>query len=216
MADKNEGNRREESGKQRFLFKTRISKVKFPEMCPVCLGEPEDLVSVTIVERSKHDRAVRSSAFAWASKGRENISLVAASGAATFWVPTCMRHGTRGLRSDRMKLVPVITFFLLFYPALYFVLRLISALQGGTETLTPAIGLTATASTIVVTMLYGFLPRALERTLRFIDINKGQDTVFLEITNEQYAQAFLELNRMFVDVLSGDRANAETDKHLSE
>jgi hypothetical protein len=59
-------------------IRVKLSKIRFPEVCPVCLDEVEDLVFVTIVERARDDFEARE----W-SDGRDKTkaALNAASGA---------------------------------------------------------------------------------------------------------------------------------------
>jgi hypothetical protein len=188
------------------VIKVKLSKIQFPEFCPVCLEEAEDLVFVTVAERARDDYEARS----WGTvRDKTQIALDAASGATTFSVPTCMRHGSRSVRSFRSKVIAVIGFFIIFYPILYFLLSINSALASSRELTQPLTGLLATFSVLVAFLLYGFFPRALERALRFHEVSRVKDTVFLSISKPEYRSQFLELNEMHSDVVNEPTENTE-------
>jgi hypothetical protein len=112
--------------KRKLHVKAKISRIQFPEICPVCLNDAEDLVFVTVIERIGSDSYESSSMI----KGEDKISaaLEAAKGATTFPVPTCLRHGSKSVRSLRTKLFAVAGFFIFFYPILFFLLQINVAL----------------------------------------------------------------------------------------
>jgi len=191
---------KEKSKQQPYLVKAKLSVVEFPEMCPVCLAEPEDLISVTVMEQSHFDRSENDSIVGWSSgKDVAERVLAAAQGAATFWVPTCMRHGTKSLRSGRMRFLAWAAFFALFYPGLYFALGLLNAVYNPRPWLQPLAGLVVTVALLLSFALYGYYPRATERMLGFVKIARSRDTVILRIGNREYAKMFLELNAVHAE-----------------
>jgi hypothetical protein len=179
----------------------KISKIQFPEVCPVCLEEPEDLVFVTIIEKAI-DHYTSSS---W-TKGQDKsaIALNAAQGAVTFAIPTCMLHGSKSVRSLRTKLVGFFGFFVLFYPILFFLLQINVAIGGSRPLLQPVLGLTATFSILVILLIYSLFPRALERAIRVHDVSRAKDLVLLSIANAEYSSQFLNLNNMSVDIIDDE------------
>jgi len=188
------------------LIKVKLSKIQFPEICPVCLEEAEDLVFVTVAEGARDDFEART----WGTrKDRVQMTLDAARGATTFSVPTCMRHGSRSVRSFRSKMIAVIGFFVMFYPILYYVLSINLALIYSRDLIPPLTGLIATLLVLVGFLLYGFYPRALERALRFPEVSRGKDTVFLEISKPEYLDRFLEMNEMYSDEIHESTESAE-------
>ncbi len=197
--------------------RTSISKVQFPELCPVCMAPPEDLVSVTVIEKSSYQKRETETPSVWSSGKSAPDPALESGRVATFWVPTCMKHGSGKLRTLRTRLVPILVFFILFYPALYFILALVSAQYNPRPIFEPLIGLIVTVGLMLGAAFYGFYPRALERTLRFVDIDTTHDRVFLEIRNGRYAKMFLEANAMHSDLLdalnkeSGAGANERTE-----
>ncbi|MFX1483051.1 MAG: hypothetical protein ACFFCP_07665 [Promethearchaeota archaeon] len=178
-----------------FPIKVRLSKIQFPEVCPVCLAKAEDLVFVTILERAQNDFDASS----W-DRGldKTKVALEAAQGATMLAVPTCMRHGSRSVRTLKTKLIAVLGFFILFYPILFFVLQIDLALTYSRELFFPLLGALVTSSALVLFILYGFFPRALERALRFHDVKRVKDSLFISISNPVYQNLFLKLNGMFV------------------
>ncbi len=179
-----------------------MSKLEFPEACPVCMREPEDLVTVTVIEKSSFNKESDNIISEYRGVRNEvDTALAQARGAATFWVPTCMQHGTGSLRTDRSKLVAVCGFFGLFYVVLYYILAVINAVQYSRPLLLPAVGLAISSGVMILLLLYGAIPRSLERNLRFIDIDKGKGVVYLQINNPDYAEAFRQLNQMHADVI---------------
>ncbi|MFW9770388.1 MAG: hypothetical protein ACFFEM_16335, partial [Candidatus Thorarchaeota archaeon] len=123
----------------------------------------------------------------------------AARGATTFSVPTCMRHGSRSVRSFRSKMIAVIGFFIMFYPIIYYLLSINQALSYGRDITQPLTGSIATFLVLVAFLVYGFFPRALERALQFHEVSRAKDQAFLSISKPDYRLQFLELNEMHSD-----------------
>jgi hypothetical protein len=159
------------------LVKAKISKVKFPEKCPVCLGEPEDLVSVTIKERSSTVMGDEGPVFMW-TDGREMADRIMAA-----------------------RFIAWAALIVLFYPVLYFVLGINVAIWNSRPLLEPVAGLTVILLLLFVLAVYGYYPRALERSLKFIDIDKAKNTVYIDIKNDEYRKLFMDLNAMHADVI---------------
>ncbi len=179
-------------------IKVKLSKIRFPEVCPVCLEEPEDLVFVTIFEKH-HDDYTTSS---WSKQqDKTAVTLDAARGATTFTVPSCTRHGSRSVRSLRTKLIAALGFFILFYPILYFLLQINVALVYSRPLLNPLLGFLGLTTILVLVLLYGLFPRALERAIRFHDVSRVKDSVVLSISNTEYRSLFLELNELASEII---------------
>jgi hypothetical protein len=187
-------------------IRVKLSKIRFPEVCPVCLDEVEDLVFVTIVERARDDFEARE----W-SDGRDKTkaALNAASGATTFSVPTCMRHGSKSVRSLRTKLVAVLGFFIMFYPILFYALQINLALTYSRDLVPPITGFLITLIGLLLFLAYGFYPRALERAVRFHNVNRAKDSVFLSISTREYRDQFLNLNEMHSDEFQDDTVGSK-------
>lgn len=180
----------------------KMSKIRFPEICPVCLSEPEDLVFVTVIEKKTDDYASSS----WTRQDRVDIPLQASNDAVTFVIPTCLRHGSKSVRTLRTKLIAAIGFFILFYPILFYLLRINVALVYSRPLAEPLIGLIAVMAILVLILLYGLFPRALERAIRFHDVSRVKDTVVISMSNGEYRDHFLEINELQI---------AETNKDTS-
>ncbi|TET14278.1 MAG: hypothetical protein E3J82_02120 [Candidatus Thorarchaeota archaeon] len=188
------------------LVRAKISKVEFPEKCPVCLDEPEDLVSVTITERFSVVRGDDSAVSTWADgKDKAELILASARGAVTFWVPTCMLHGSGKLRTGRARFIAWAALFVLFYPALFFLLGINAAIWHSRSLLEPLANLTVILLVFFVLVIYGYYPRALERSLKFIDIDRAKDAVYIDIMNDEYRKLFMDLNAMHADVIQSIR-----------
>ena len=176
------------SGKVRV----KMSKIRFPEICPVCLSEPEDLVFVTVIEKKTDDYASSS----WTRQDKVDIALQASNDAVTFVIPTCLMHGSKSVRTLRTKLIAVLGFFILFYPILYYLLRINVALVYSRSLAEPLTGFIAITTVLVLILLYGFFPRALERAIRFHDVSRVKDTVVISMSNGEYRDQFLEINEL--------------------
>ncbi|MFW9795162.1 MAG: hypothetical protein ACFFEE_12710 [Candidatus Thorarchaeota archaeon] len=174
-------------------IRVKLSKIQFPECCPVCMYEAEDLVFVTILDRAGN----QFDASSW-SNGRDKteIALNAARGATTFTIPTCMRHGSKSVRSIRTKLIGVVGFFVLFYPILFYLLQINTALIYSRPLIPPLTSVLVLLLVLALFFLYGFFPRGLERALRFHDVSRTKDSLYLSISNPEYRSQFLELNEM--------------------
>ena len=184
------------------LVRAKISKMEFPERCPVCLDEPEDLVSFTITERSSAIRGDENAVSTWADgKDKVELILTSARSAVTFWVPTCMLHGSGKLRTGRARFIAWAAVFVLFYPAMFFLLGINAAIWYSRPLLEPVTGLAVILLVPFILVVYGYYPRALERSLKFIDIDRAKDTVYIDIMNDEYRKLFMDLNAMHADVI---------------
>jgi cytochrome c biogenesis protein CcdA len=158
------------------------------------LEEPEDLVFVTVVEKVGDNY----SASSWAKQDKTDIALESAKGVTTFNLPTCMRHGSKSVRSLRTKLIAVLGFFVLFYPILFYLLSINVAVNYERDLANPLTGFLVTFTALILILLYGFFPRALERSVRFHRVSRTKDAVLLSLSNPEYMELFLELNGMVV------------------
>ncbi|MFW9963611.1 MAG: hypothetical protein ACFFCX_08610 [Candidatus Sifarchaeia archaeon] len=180
-------------------LRVKLSKIQFPEVCPVCLEGPEDLVFVTIFERTYDDYASSS----WNKhQSKTDIALKASEGAATFSIPTCMRHGSKSVRTLRTKLISAVGFFVLFYPILFFLLQINVAIIYSRPLLQPVVGLISTTGLLIVIVLYSLIPRALERAIRFREVSRSKDSVLLSFSNMEYYALFFNLNKMNADIVN--------------
>lgn len=192
----------EARGPKKEFVKAKISAIEFPEVCPVCLDSAEDLVFITVVDRLKQDDYIGTS---W-SRQEDKLSsaLSSARGYTTFAVPTCMAHGSKSVRTFRTKLVAILGFFVMFYPALYFILELNAASYYSGPMMSSWIGLIGSIAILIGALLYGLIPRALERKLRFIDIARAKDAVVMRISNQDYRTQFLEVNGLNAELVDSD------------
>lgn len=180
----------------------KLSRIKFPELCPVCMEPAEDLVFITIIESQGPDSYESSS---WA-KGDDKIAaaLQSARTSTTFHVPTCMFHGSKSVRTLRTRFVAVVGFFVLFYPIIFFLLQINLALIYSKSLTEPMLGALFFIGLLLVTILYAIIPRALERGLRFENTSRTNDSVDVIIANKEYRKRFREENEMFIDTFSDD------------
>ncbi len=162
----------------------------------------EDLVFITIIERYGPDNYDVSS---W-NRGTDKITtaLQSAQTATTFSVPTCLLHGSRSVRTMRTKFVPVIVFFVLFYPIIFFLLQINLGIIYSRPLLEPTISVLIFFAIFFTAVCYGFYPRALERGLRFENPSKVKDSVDIKIKNEEYRQLFINKNEMFIETTSDE------------
>ena len=127
-----------------------------------------------------------------------SVALESARRATTFSVPTCMAHGSKSVRTIRTRLVAVIGFFVLFYPIIFYLLQINVAVVYSRSILEPLSGATLFIGLLLLTILYGLFPRALERGLKFENTNRMKDTVDVLIKNEEYREIFIEMNEMHI------------------
>lgn len=195
-----EGQSDEIADTESTLVKCSLSKMEFPEICPVCLKEPEDLVAITIIERPLGDRGDdRTYSAVKRGTSKADITLEAARGATTLWVPTCMKHGSANVRSDKMRMVSWLSFFIMFYPILYFVLTISSSLRDSSVTVFDVVGLGASLALFLGLSFYGCFPRALERTVKVVELEYAKDRIYLNIKSPRYLKQFMDLNAMHCD-----------------
>ena len=172
---------------------SKISKIKFPEICPVCLREPEDLVSVTIREEKARSRSLGY----WGRYPTSfEDSVVPNERAVTFLIPTCLMHGSSSVRTSRNRLVTVIAFFILFYPILYMYLQINVEASMGRPIIEELLWLAALGGMLIAAIIFGYYPRPLERAIVFVRMDLVKDLVTLKVSNTEYLSQFRKLNEM--------------------
>lgn len=198
------------------VIRCSIANVQFPEICPVCLKDAEDLVAVTVIEKGpdKDGSDIHSS---W-GKGGDKVAaaLEAARGATVFWIPSCVRHGSGSVRTERKRFIAFAAYFLMFYPILYFFLSLRNAMLQERPFEFPLLGLIMTSLILLFMVLYGFYPRSLERAIKILDTERSKDRVYLAIREDEYREAFLELNQMHCELVDSVGRTRFGDKSTSE
>lgn len=191
--------------------KARISKIQFPEICPVCMDEAEDLVALTATETTV-DRLTdrRALVGSWSAASRIDESAPPdLSNAVIFWIPACLLHGSDTITTPRKKVASIVVFMLLFYPLLYFSLELLTAVQYSRPYGTALFATIALLTAMVASMLYGFYPRALERYVKFLLIDRGKDKAVIYLKNAQYRRRFLDLNGLNAESLQRKSTKTE-------
>jgi hypothetical protein len=176
--------------------KVTISKIQFPENCPICMDPAEDLVFITIIESTGPDSYESSSI-----KKRDEkmaLALQSATSATTFSVPTCMSHGSKSVRTTRTRFVAVLGFFLLFYPLIFYLLQINAGIIYSRPLTEPVLGALFFIAAMLGAIFYGLFPRALERGLKFENTSRTKDSVDVIIKNREYRELFCELNSMFI------------------
>jgi hypothetical protein len=191
--------------------RARISKIRFPEICPVCIDEAEDLVALTATETTV-DRWSERKALVGSWSRTNNIGDAAPSdlsSAVVFWIPACLLHGSYTITTTRKKIASIVVFMLLFYPLLFFSLELLTAVQYSRPFEIALFATAALIGAIIVSIAYGFYPRALERYIKFLLIDRGQDRAIIYLKNDEYRKRFLEVNGLNAEPLQRESTNPE-------
>ena len=110
-----------------------------------------------------------------------------------------MSHGSKSVRTLRTRLVAVVGFFVLFYPLVFYLLQINLALIYSRSLTEPVIGASVFIGLLLVTILYGVIPRALERGLKFENTSRTKDLVDVIIANDEYRKLFRTENEMFIE-----------------
>ncbi|MFW9907686.1 MAG: hypothetical protein ACFFEF_03850 [Candidatus Thorarchaeota archaeon] len=197
------------------VVRASISKSVFPEICPVCTEDAEDLVALTIMETKERWSGTGSLASAWVQpQDKAELSLSDARGGITFWIPTCMMHGSSSVSSPKKKVLSIVGFMILFYPLLYFALGTLTALQYSRPIEASVIPFFAMGIFIALDLIYGFYPRALERKIRFLGINRAKDETLILLRNAVYRKLFLEKNPMHAALLEKMKTDGKEQDSL--
>ncbi|NHI82777.1 MAG: hypothetical protein EAX81_00550 [Candidatus Thorarchaeota archaeon] len=215
------GNMNEESveqaiGNESSILRCKISNLQFPEICPVCMKEGEDLIAVTVIERSPSKERYDTHSSWGSGEDKVGAALEAARGATVFWIPTCLKHGSRSVRTERKRLLAFAAYFVMFYPMLYFFLSLRNAMLQERPFEIPLLGLLVTLLIFLLMAFYGFYPRSLEKAVTILNTERSRDSVYLRIRNDEYRRAFMELNEMSCDFVSSVAATQAQEEDPSE
>ncbi|MHA2424056.1 MAG: hypothetical protein ACXAEF_04665 [Candidatus Thorarchaeota archaeon] len=188
----------------------KFTKVVFPEICPVCMNEAEDLVALTMMETKERWTETRSLVGGWAkSQDRADVILEQARGGTTFWIPACLQHGSGSVTTPRKKTMSAIGFLFLLYPFIFYVLGIAAALEFSRPLTDYVMPLAIIFGLIVLDIAYGFYPRALERNLKIWDFSIAKDRVTIVIKNNEYRELFLEQNALHADLYENDTTEDE-------
>jgi hypothetical protein len=136
------------------------------------------------------------------TKGHDKAEVILqeAKGGTTFWIPACFQHGSGTITTPRKKVISAIGFLLLFYPFMFYVLGIAAALEFSrplTEMLLPLILIFAF---IIVDIMYGFYPRALERHVKILDLSRAKNRATIILKNDEYRTLFLEHNALHAEL----------------
>jgi hypothetical protein len=193
--------------KRPTTLKAKLSKLQFPEICPVCAATAEDLVVMSAYVTGMAEGGIQDPARLWRSpEDKVGVALSASEGALSFWVPTCMYHGSRSVLTTKKKVTAIVVLMVLWYPLLYYALGLITALNYDRPIADPLLPFIALLVVLFIDIIYGFYPRSLERSIRFLGIDKKRDEVVLSLRNEEYIDKFVALNEDHI-------ARVETEKN---
>ncbi len=187
----------------------KLSELKWPEACPVCLGEPEDLVVLTVAETDAPSESTNVHP-SWQPGFSPHVPTVQPHRMVAFLIPVCEMHA-HSVRTTTTKLVAAVAFFILMYPILFFSLATIRALRYGGPVLIPAVLLAGMILSMAGLVAYSALPRALERAIVVLKIDRGKGIVLLQLSNEQYLRRFLMLNGTNAVVIDGPAMVPATD-----
>ncbi len=181
------------------LLRVKISKIEFPEFCPVCMEPAEDLVFISVTESKGLESYELKS---WMRRSdKASAALEAAKGVTTFAVPTCMQHGSKSVRTIKTRIISAFGFFVFFYPILFFLLQINLALVYSRSLMEPLTGALISIIAMILVILYGLFPRALERSLIFENVKRVKDSVDLKLRNDEYRRLFLEMNEIYMGTI---------------
>ncbi len=196
---------------QPCIVKAKISKITFPEVCPVCMDEAEDLVAITVFETTiDHWSERRGLVSGWVKEqDKADMALSQTKGGSIFWIPACLSHGSNTVTTPRKQVISILGFMLLFYPLLYFFLGFVAAIEYSRPILEYLVPVIILLLTMVGDIMYGFFPRTLERSIRFLDIDYSRDEALIFLKNDQYRSLFLKTNEMSAESLQGESTKTE-------
>ncbi len=192
------------------LVKAKITDIRFPEFCPVCMEEAEDLVALSVFTGPDNRWDERKGLLSGWARGEDkvDIALAQARGVTTFWVPACLIHGSGSISTTGKKVMSIAGFMFLFYPLLYFLLGLIVAIEYSRPILDSLIPALLLVLAIIIDIAYGFFPRPLERSVRFLSVDDVKDEVVIHIKNPAYRDLFLNENSMTSELLKEEDRKA--------
>lgn len=175
--------------------------MQFPEKCPVCLTSANDRFEIKVNEKEVHGEVYFSRyASIYTKPTGIPYSPSGSSTSIVLRIPVCEDHTSK--RTFGTALTGVIGFFLFFYPLLFSLLCISRDLRyGGNLVLDTFVFLTFAGITSAL-LLYGFFPRSIERAIFIERANRGEDLIFLRISNEEYLEMFMELNQMYAKIIT--------------
>ncbi len=197
---------------QRKRISSSLSKIVFPEVCPVCMDEAEDLVALTIMESQDRWIESRSLVGGWMkSQNKVEVALQESRGGITFWIPACLQHGSDTITTPRKKIIAAIGFLLLIYPFIFYTLGIATALEFDRPLSGMLLSLILIICLIIIDIMYGFYPRALERSVKIENISRTKDRVIIILKNDDYRNQFLEQNALHAELLENMKRETNTE-----
>jgi hypothetical protein len=194
------------------IIRAKIGSVVFPEVCPVCLREADDIIRMTLnlysyggaLESSNPQAALREKLAK--SNGRVTFAIPGVS----FSIPACHRHKPKEI-PDLHKVIWFCSMLGGMYPGLFYLLLTVNAIHRGTDFVPFLIPWIITILVLGVVSGYIFFPRAFPRYFKILDIEPSGSHILLVLKNPKYRNQFLECNPMHAETF--DPSSLDLDIH---
>jgi hypothetical protein len=192
------------------IIRAKIGSVVFPEVCPVCMNEADDIVRMTVnlysyggaLESSNPQAALRE------KLARSNGQITFALPGLSFSVPVCNRH----LPKEIPDLHKVIWFCCMLggiYPGVFYLLLTANAIHRRINFFPFLIPWIITILILGAISGYIFFPRAFQRYFKFLEFEPTGENIFLHLGNSNYRDLFLENNPMNAEIIDTSNLNSE-------
>ena len=183
------------------IIRAKIGSIVFPEVCPVCMREADDIVRMTLnlysfggaMESSNPQAALRE------KLARSNGKITFAIPGFSFSIPACHRHVPKEI-PDLHKVIWFCAMLAGMYPGLFYLLLTANAYHRRTDFMPFLIPWIITILVLSAISGYIFFPRAFQRYFRILDIEPTGDYVLFVLRNPAYRHQFLESNPMHSEI----------------
>jgi hypothetical protein len=184
------------------IIRVKIGSIVFPEVCPVCMREADDIVRMTVnlysyggaLESSNPQAALRE------KLARSNGRITFAIPGLSFTVPVCERHAPRDI-PDKHKVVWFFSMLGGMYPGVFFLFLTLNAIYTQSDFIPFLVPWVITVLILGIISGYIFFPRSFQRYFKILDIESSGENVLLVLSNPEYRNQFLESNPMHAEVV---------------
>jgi hypothetical protein len=190
------------------IIRAKIGSIVFPEVCPVCMHEADDIVRMTInlysyggaLESSNPQDALREKLAQ--TNGRISFSIPGLS----LSIPACHRHVPKDI-PDLHKVIWFCCMLGGMYPGIFYLLLAVNAIHRRMDFFPFLVPWLITILILGTISGYIFFPRAFERYFKILDIEPSGDHILLVLTNPNYRNQFLESNPMHAEIFDPSSLN---------
>lgn len=196
------------------ILKVMVEKVRFPDVCPVCLQPANEVTTVIISDKTYLEaspyRGLLVGGIGGQSRYRYQHYTPGGGEKRVIRVPTCELHKHQEVRGE-FKTCWFAFALISFAPILLLFYGVTNAIFHGGEVFLDIFGLLLLLGALLASTLFIFWPRPFQRAFAVMDVTPNDMDIILKLKNHKYSDLLVSMNEMYVSVI-GERELLEMRK----